>query len=373
MSKEPSPSAAPYIPSLDGIRAASFLVVFLSHAGLDHWVPGLFGVTVFFFLSGYLITTLSRLEYDQTDGIRAGHFYFRRALRILPPLYLVLAGTVLLTTTGVVSGEFSWWSVVAQALFVANYYENFGGGPLLPGTGVLWSLAVEEHFYLFFPFLYLALRRWVKAPQRQYLVLLGLSALILAWRCFRVFQLVSNDALDPQFNPSIAHGTDTRLDCMLLGCALAVYGNPALDPARCSRHFLLYVATPAALVVLASTFLYRNPIFRETLRYTLQSAALAPLFVATIRYPDWFLFRILNLRWIRFVGVLSYTLYLCHATLLDVFRQQLPRASELAVGLLGLGLSLAVSAGMYYGVEKPCARLRRQMLHGSAQPRTEKT
>src|SRR5689334_10066848 len=79
-----------YIPSLDGIRAAAVGLVFLAHAGLNERVPGNFGVTVFFFLSGFLITTLLRMEFDKTGRISLKAFYPRRTLRILPPMYLVL-------------------------------------------------------------------------------------------------------------------------------------------------------------------------------------------------------------------------------------------------------------------------------------------
>src|ERR1700733_3673943 len=74
-----------HIPSLDGLRTLSFLIVFTAHAGLDRIVPGGFGVTVFFFLSGYLITTLMRVEAETSGHVSLKHFYLRRALRILPP------------------------------------------------------------------------------------------------------------------------------------------------------------------------------------------------------------------------------------------------------------------------------------------------
>ncbi len=76
-----------HIPSLDGVRALAFLAVFLCHAGLDRIFPGGFAVTVFFFLSGYLITTLLRREFEKTGTISFGKFYYRRALRIFPPLF----------------------------------------------------------------------------------------------------------------------------------------------------------------------------------------------------------------------------------------------------------------------------------------------
>src|SRR6476620_11582619 len=77
-----------YIPSLDGLRAVAVLIVFIAHAGLNLPVPGNFGVTIFFFLSGYLITTLARLEHDRTGAISLRGFYLRSILRIFPPYYL---------------------------------------------------------------------------------------------------------------------------------------------------------------------------------------------------------------------------------------------------------------------------------------------
>jgi peptidoglycan/LPS O-acetylase OafA/YrhL len=96
-----------HIPSLDGIRALSFLLVFLSHAGLDNVVPGLFGVAVFFFLSGYLITTLMRLEIESTGTLSLRNFFLRRALRILPPFYLVVAVLILVVRLGWLPGSLS--------------------------------------------------------------------------------------------------------------------------------------------------------------------------------------------------------------------------------------------------------------------------
>src|SRR5947209_14639069 len=103
------------IPSLDGIRACAMLLVFAAHAGLNERVPGNFGVTVFFFLSGYLITTLMRVEFGRTGTISLRAFYLRRVLRIFPPMYLVLAGASLLTVTGLLEGSVRLDALVPQA------------------------------------------------------------------------------------------------------------------------------------------------------------------------------------------------------------------------------------------------------------------
>ena len=141
-----------YIPSLDGIRGLAVLLVFVAHCNLAHVVPGGFGVTVFFFLSGYLITSLLRDEYERTSRIALGRFWVRRALRILPPMYIVLGLSIAAGAAGLVSADIRLQAVVAQMLHLTNYYSiHLGEVHFPPGTGIFWSLAVEEHFYLLYP------------------------------------------------------------------------------------------------------------------------------------------------------------------------------------------------------------------------------
>jgi len=138
-----------YIPSLDGIRGLAALLVFAYHAGFT-FLPGNFGVTVFFFLSGYVITTLLRMELQKAGGLSLRQFYFRRVLRIFPPLYLVMTISLLigLATARTMSPVL----IGMQAIQFTNYAQILGNADLMiPFTGPMWSLAVEEHFYLVFP------------------------------------------------------------------------------------------------------------------------------------------------------------------------------------------------------------------------------
>lgn len=325
--------------------------MFTAHAGLSHVVPGGFGVTVFFFLSGYLITTLLRLEHDSRGTISFKQFYLRRALRILPPFYIVMVAAALAAAAGVISGGVHPRALAAQALYYANYWiAGHGYGGLPSGTGVYWSLAVEEHFYLLFPALYFLLRRFLPRT-RQAFVLWGLCVVVLAWRLVLVY------ALHADANRTYL-ASDTRVDSILFGCALALYANPAVDgPSRISDKVWKYGLLPASVLVLLFTFVYRDPGFRQTFRYSLQGIALGPLFVVAMRFPDWGPFRLLNLRPVSFMGVLSYSLYLVHHVLLDAIGSvpSIPRAA------LALAASLAVAYTIYVVVEKPCARLRRKL------------
>jgi len=367
-----SSQGAFHIPSLDGMRTVAILIVFLSHAGLSHVVPGLFGVTIFFFLSGYLITTLLRMECERHGSASLRQFFLRRTLRILPPFYLVMVVIALLTATGVLTGGFQGLALTAQSLFAANYWE-IAGGVQPPGSEVFWSLAVEEHFYLIFPFFYLAMRRVLPDRRQQFALLMTLCAAVLAWRMLLVHQLSAIDLQSGSaHHPRTCHATDTRLDGLLYGCALAVWGNPALDGTRIRRSHWLWLMLPSCIAVLLATFVIRSVPFRETWRYTLQGLALMPIFITAIRHADALPLRFLNWRWVSRLGVLSYAFYLTHTLLLEVVEHWLPAPASLSHfnllllrGITAFALTLAASWMIHQWVEKPFLRLRRRLGSGA--------
>jgi peptidoglycan/LPS O-acetylase OafA/YrhL len=341
------------IPSLDGIRALSFLIVFVAH---DHFmkVPGLFGVAVFFFLSGYLITTLMRIEIEKTGTLSIADFYLRRAFRILPPFYLVLLLIVLVVKAGWLQGRYSYGDLAASVLYLTNYWNIYVHPITMPGFNIFWSLSVEEHFYLIFPFLVLLMLRFRMRRSTQALCLLAICAAVLVWRCVLVFHLHSLDLVFGQVTDPLRtmYGTDTRVDSILFGCVLALWGNPVLDAKP--RHSWSFAW--AGVVLLLVSFLFRNLAFRETLRYTLQSLAFIPLFISAIRMHDHWAFRWLNLPPMRFLGVLSYTLYLVHFPVLILVERW--SSNRLVVGVCALSISVAISYAVHILVERPLARVR---------------
>ncbi|HSQ66386.1 MAG TPA: acyltransferase [Polyangiaceae bacterium] len=355
-----------HAPSLDGIRALAFALVFVGHAGLGELVPGGFGVTVFFFLSGYLITSLLRIEHDATGTFDLRQFYLRRALRIWPPFYIVLALAVAAEVAGLIHGGLHANAVGAQVVHLANYWivwHGYDGQP--SGTGVYWSLAVEEHFYLLFPWLYLGLRRMVRSAGRQALVLWSLCGLVLAWRCVLVYGLHASE--DRTYM-----ATDTRFDSILFGCALAVHGNPMLDaPSRIPGAVWKWILVPGSAAVLAFCFLFRDAGFRETFRYTVQGVALRPLFVVAMRFSTWGPMKLLNTRALAFGGVLSYVLYLVHYVVLDALAPVV--GTGLGRAVLALAVSVSIAWTMHRFVEIPAARLRNRLAfriarHGALAP-----
>lgn len=344
-----------HIPSLDGFRATAFLLVFMGHVGVSG-IPGGFGVTVFFFLSGYLITTLLRMEAERARRVSFKLFYLRRVLRILPPFYLVLGTAVALTLLHALDGQLLLPAVLAQALHYCNYWGAFHGfGGIPEGTAVYWSLAIEEHFYAIFPALYVLLLRAKCSGKTQRLVFFGLCACILIWRCVLVFHFHV-----PTNRTYLT--TDTRCDSLLMGCALAVAGSPTLDGTRggdrpSSWRVLGLVAATALLLL---SFIVRDDRFRETLRYTIQGIALSPLFYAAIRFPKWGPFPLFNLAIMRFLGKLSYSLYLVHEIVIGLAWRWLPFTGILR-SVVALLASLAISWGIWLTVEKPTTRLRKRL------------
>jgi peptidoglycan/LPS O-acetylase OafA/YrhL len=293
--KEPKHEFA--IPSLDGLRAVAILLVLVAHAGLGDLVPGGFGVTVFFFLSGYLICTLLRREWEKNRHINLGNFYLRRLFRIFPPMYLVLILGTAYALAGGFQEQITWAATMAQAFHFTNYYVIYSGVGLVPGLGIFWSLAIEEHFYLIFPLsLPFLLRNYTAS--RQAIILSIVCLLILLWRIVLVYGYHVNDV-------RTYYGTDTRLDAILWGCVLALFHNPKLDAPKQLSTKAIYGMFLGAVAILIASLLFRDPMFRETYRYTMQSVALFPIFYIAVAEYRRFPFTLLNRSWIQYSAFYS--------------------------------------------------------------------
>jgi peptidoglycan/LPS O-acetylase OafA/YrhL len=349
------------IPSLDGIRALAVLLVFFAHGGFEGLVPGGLGVTTFFVLSGFLITTLMRREHAVNGRIRYGSFYLRRLLRLMPPLLVVVAIAAVLAASDVIGGDFTVGGLLAALFYFGNYFviaHDFNGLPA--GIGVVWSLAIEEHFYLVFPPLAALLLRTGRT-RTSFAVLASLCAAIAAWRCWLVWRGW------PEAHLTMA--TDTRADAILIGCLMALCWNPWLDrvPARSATADLGIAAT--CIAVLVATLLYRNEVFRLTARYTVQSIAIAPLIYLAVARASYRPFRWLNARPLVYLGTISYTVYLSHHVILEGMVRHWPTLSRPWLMIGGAVLTLIVAEAMRRWVEQPFAKLRLR-LHAAPPSRT---
>lgn len=354
-----------YLPVLDGCRAVSIFIVMLSHYGLGNVVPGGFGVTVFFFVSGFLITRLLLAEYARTNAINLKDFYARRALRLYPAFLVMIAvGAVVYLALG---GHLTAADLFCAIFYGANYHR-FAGGPghLLHPFTILWSLAVEEHYYLFFPFLVLAFRR---SPNRLAVWITVLILAVTAWRwCVYTFWL-------SPLPMRIEHGTDTRIDSILFGSLLAVLlVTPAANIVlKCLNSIPLF-SLGAALLLAA--LVIRNETFRSTFRFTIQNIGLF-FCIGGVIYGAHFtrIQKLLSHPAMLLFGRWSYSLYLWNWMVLVVASKVLSKqlwlliqehtvlhsltagVSEMVTLTL---LSMLLASASYYGIERPMVKLRRR-------------
>ena len=331
------------------MRAIAFFFVFVAHAQPFKALPGGFGVTVFFFLSGYLITSLLRDEARKTGTISLKGFYLRRVLRIFPPCYLTVILVSTLATAGILYNRESYASLVSAFLYFSNYWNILDWGNLPAGLGVLWSLAVEEHYYLLFPLLYWWFIRRQMDRRHQATVLIFLCLGALAWRCYRV--LIWHSLWE-----DIYEGTDTRFDSILAGCVLAIVANSRLGDRVpwVTRHAATLACSGAMLI--GACFVYRNAIFRDTVRYTLLEIGLMPIFFFVTLPRASFITRCLEWQGLRHLGQLSYSMYLIHHTLFHHFYHYYRPSVLLAAGILLL--TIAYAQAMRICVELPIQSMR---------------
>jgi peptidoglycan/LPS O-acetylase OafA/YrhL len=336
------------------------------HLGVE-WLPGGFlGVDLFFVISGFLITTLLLTELERTHRIAFGQFYLRRARRLLPALFLVLAATLVIVATfapDVVTQVLrdippallyvsNWWAIGDQQ----SYFELIGRGNML---GHLWSLAVEEQFYLVWPAVLglvslAAVRIGVSRRSLVLLVATGGAVLSTAWMAY--LAVTGGYPLDA--DPTrVYFGTDSHAMSVLVGAALATFwtvGSFRVGLAAGARA----VIVGAGLVALAATgwlllhvseytpWLYRGGF--------LVAALVFALLVAAATHPGAGLGRVLDVAPMRWVGERSYGIYLWHWPVFLVTRPGVDVAWDgVGVDLARVGLVLALAAASYRYVEVP--------------------
>jgi len=348
----------PTIPALDGLRACAFLIVFVAHGSLlqySVYIPAAFGVMLFFFLSGYLITTILRIEAEQSGTISLRAFYRSRILRIFPPLYITYGLFLLLTWTGLLWASVNWLGTVSSLGFFYNYAQISGFNVRVPvGMELVWTLCVEEHFYLLFPWLYWWMLRTKTDSKKQVRLLLWICVAVAVWRAIAMLVLGFNGAGGLGW---IYAATDTRLDSLLFGSILALRNNPICGEriARLDRHPRWTLFAGSFLILL--TMVQRNSGIRETYRYDLQGLGLYLIFYYLLAWPESGPARMLSWKPLRWIGWLSYTLYLVHQTVLRALDHYHPDHSVQNL-FVGFVICIVYAMGMRWWVELPLRRLR---------------
>lgn len=321
-----------YRPWLDGVRAVAILLVLARHLGLD-WAShaGGPGVALFFALSGYLITGLL-LDEHRRGGVNLTNFYVRRAVRLLPALVVMLAVTdIWFAATGRGAPVTESLSVL---FYVKNYRDVIAGDPGVFGQA--WSLAVEEHFYLLWPALLLAMTaRWRR--RRVVAITLAMAATALLWRCAVV--VLAGTGRWPYV------GTFERADSLLIGCALAVAVRSGVR-----------IPPSVSVVALAVYGWIVSPLWHpqsveQTIGYTVEALTCA-LLVAGLDSTDSPVRRVLSARPLVTIGLLSYGVYLWHIPVLIV----MPMAAGWVRDLAVVAASFSLAAVSYWALEQPLRR-----------------
>jgi peptidoglycan/LPS O-acetylase OafA/YrhL len=353
----PKDSSFPYMPGIDAMRALAVLAVFGYHAGLD-WVPGGFlGVDVFFVISGYLITSLLLREFRATDHIELGRFWLRRARRLLPAVAVLIAVAMVVAAIadpgkiGQIRGD-----ALASLFYFANwhfifdhtsYFEQFGRPSLFTH---LWSLSVEEQFYLFWPLIFAAGMKLFGRRRLLLGVLAGaIGSVILAWILF-----------DPGHDASrVYYGTDTHAVGLLAGVALALVWSPV--ELRTHKSFgplvgpILDAVGVICLGYLVLSFVHVHDYDLALWHGGYAWVAIATaLLLAALAHPAARLGGIIGRPALLWLGLRSYSFYLWHWPLLAMTRPGadigLPRGILIPLQLIAC---LALADLSYRFVELP--------------------
>ncbi|KEO84730.1 acyltransferase family protein [Tumebacillus flagellatus] len=345
-----------YMAGLDGLRALAVLAVIAYHLHIS-WAPGgLLGVGVFFVLSGYLITDILAAQWERLGTIRLQDFWLRRIRRLLPAMLMMLAGVAFWEMSVVeVRPPSLPGDVLASVLYINNwwlvfhhvsYFESFG--PPSP-LGHLWSLAVEEQFYLLWPFAVLLLFRFTrKTSWRVGIILLGAAASALA------MALLYEPGTDPS---RVYYGTDTRAFALLIGAALALLWPSAklrADISSKARRALDATGGAGLIAVLLMVWLtnqYQDFLYRGG--FAVLSVATA-LTVAMLAHPASRLAKVLGWTPLKWLGVRSYGLYLWHYPVIVLSTPTVDAESfDLTRAFWQLAATLIISGLSYQFIEKP--------------------
>jgi peptidoglycan/LPS O-acetylase OafA/YrhL len=353
---EPGRAQLLHLPALDGLRGLAVAAVLFFHAQFGFMKGGYLGVSAFFTLSGFLITTLLLVERDSAGRVDLPGFWGRRARRLLPAAFLALGGIVLygvFVASGVQRAELRG-DVLSALFYFANwhfiyahqsYAEIFNGTP----SPVLhfWSLAIEEQFYLLFPLL-AAFLLWIGKGRTR---IFGAALAVLTLASVVVGSLLMSSSGN---TTRVYYGTDTRAAELLIGALLAVLLVGKRRPTRGPTRVALGVAGSVAFIAMlgmwmttpqTASWLYHGGF---ALHAVFVSAVLAELLLGG---P---LTKVLSVKPLQALGVISYGVYLYHWPIfLWLGPNRLPDLSRSELFIVRVAVTIAIATASFYFIEKP--------------------
>ncbi len=359
-----------YLPALDGVRACAVVAVMMFHGGIPHMDGGFMGVDAFFVLSGFLITSLLVGEWRQTLTVKLGAFWARRARRLLPALFLMLLFVAFFASVIVPKGTYGALRLDALAtlLYVSNWHfilvnsnyfnETAASSPLLH----TWSLAVEEQFYVIWPLVVLGILHFTRSMRALFALCCAAAIASATW----MYVLY-----DGGINTNRVYlGTDTRSQCLFIGCALAVglvlLTQSRHEEGRLAKRELWRPEGPTGRLVcgligiagaIGAVLLWVLTTSTTSFPYSggffLIGLAVAGVILSAVGAPRSIVPRLLSLTPVRYVGRISYGLYIWHWPIfiwLDHSRTGLYGYELFAVRVI---VTFVVSVLSFHLVERP--------------------
>ena len=340
--------ARKHLAGIDGLRAIAALLVVLYHAGVAG-IPASTGVLAFFVLSGFLITRLILAEEARTQTVSLSRFYVRRSFRIFPAFYAYWV--VAMVYAAARHHALDWPQSLSAFFYLSNYYQAIFGDT---GNGLshTWSLGVEEQFYLLWPFVFLLLRD----NARRFKALIVLIPLLWLYRESLVYVF----HVDQRY---IYEAFDTRVDHILMGCLLAV----ALETGHFGKLWKIVCLSPymmlltmglMALVFRGATLLHVRD-YRDSIEFVVVPVLCALLIAQLVAFPAHPITRPFNWEWVRFLGRISYSVYL-YQQLVVYPAMKVFEGSRLLGVAAAIAASILLAICSYYLIEQPFLRLRQR-------------
>ncbi|ELI5487768.1 acetyltransferase [Staphylococcus pseudintermedius] len=312
-----------YMPGLDGVRAVAVIAIIIYHLNPQWLSGGFLGVDTFFVISGYLITSLLLTEYHNTGKIELMSFWLRRVKRLIPAVLFLVMGVIVLSlifmpmeiqkvradSIAAIFYVSNWWYIMQNV----DYFEQFAVQPLKH----LWSLAIEEQFYLVFPIVLLSLLSFIRRLKSIRIIFLIL--LVISMIAMMVLYVPNENVARVYF------GTDTRIQTLLMGVLLALVWPPFQLKAKVNRQMRTMIDT-AGVVGLAILFICfkfvseTNSILYYGGFFLISTVTL--LVIASSVHPSGYFAKFLGNKVFTFIGSRSYSLYLWHYPIIVLIHHQ---------------------------------------------------
>lgn len=318
-------------------------IVIVGHSRAGHGAPADLGVLLFFVLSGFLITTLLVREHDSTGAIHKRAFYMRRTLRIFPAYYAFLLVSFLVDT--VRHDPWTWGMIASSLTYTVDYYNAFLNHPSTT-IAHCWSLAVEEQFYLLWPWVFVAL--WSRGRSMTISALILVILGTVGWRIFLYAQGVSHAYLYNAF--------ECRADALAIGCLLAVVHTSSYWPLVVSKLAEAAWRPLGTIVLLVYSRLSTGAFYHYTWGFAVDAALCAMLMIQVIHLANSRWWSWLDSKPLKFLGVISYPCYLWHGWGMAVGEHL--ATNPWLVLAIGYVATIGLAYGSYRVIERPFLALK---------------